>query len=581
MDFRVYLDGAQRIVSGVTLETTCKDIVLCLAQSTQQFGKFILVERWRNNERLLNPNEHPIKLLSQWGDYASDVMFIMKRCDQPLNEMNAKLPTSVNPNHLQLQNQIIQQQLQLQQQQQQQQQQSRQYQSNDSNSIATRVNQNNRIEGKQLMPTTNLNVENHDHYGTYLSQKHVYHQEDKLINTPNKSIPSTPLSQNSMPPELPTEVESDYGTNQALKRPKHPPPYYEAITKSALLRSSPSDPVSESGPEASGLNGHQWSKEETPSLSKCSKETNRCSNCEDEDVSQRTLKLSRNPEESRTKQIYRPDETKSSDVKLSNLQKDTLNANNRQILEITSPVSYWDSKYRSPSVQPNRQDVMNENRRINERSLDIRQESMNNMVSDVTNEEEEEEMVRLYIENRGVEIDKSKLRVQLSEIENQITDCRHSIEHLMDQINQLNLQKEEEEMLKRREEEKIKAQLIEMTKEKRMEFERQSEQFRIVDSELKESDEMLKERIKKIEKILHDLKETNLQGLNLLPRDELFSKNNPQMKTSQSHVIINPDARNSFQAKQQRPGSTRKMFVPPRELKNAVATSKNPHGVWV
>lgn len=64
-----------------------------------------------------------------------------------------------------------------------------------------------------------------------------------------------------------------------------------------------------------------------------------------------------------------------------------------------------------------------------------------------------------------------------------------------------------------------------------------------MDSELKESDEMLKERIKKIEKILHDLKETNLQGLNLLPRDELFSKNNPQMKTSQSHVIINPDAR--------------------------------------
>lgn len=124
----------------------------------------------------------------------------------------------------------------------------------------------------------------------------------------------------------------------------------------------------------------------------------------------------------------------------------------------------------------------------------------------------------------------------------------------------------------------------------------------MVDEELKESDEMLKERIKKIEKILQDLKEANLQGLSLLPRDELFSKSSLQMKTSQSHVIINPDARyfissrnlnlkikssfiffyrNSFQNKQQRPGSTRKMFVPPRELKNAVATSKNPHGVWV
>lgn len=559
MDFRVYLDGIQRIVSGVTLETTCKDIVLCLAQATQQFGKFILVERWRNNERLLNPNDYPIKLLSQWGEYASDVMFIMKRCDQPLADSSAKLQSSANHN-LQLQHQLRQQQ-------------PRQYQPNDPNLLASKVNQGNRVESNNLKPT-NLISENQDHYGTCIPRKHVYYQEEKLINMPSKSSSqSIPLNQSGISQESPVDIESDYGTNQALmKRPKHPPPYYEAITKSALLRSSPSDPV-EASPEASGMH---WLQGEAGNSSICSKGINR-SNCEDQEESQSMVKISRNSEEAKNKQPYRHDEIKINDVRLSSLQKETLNTSNRQILESNSSNNYWTSKFRSLNPQQ-RQDVLNDSRRL-DRLSEIQRESMINVESDELNGTNE--LTRFDMEPKAIEVDESKLRTQLSEIENQIADCRQSIEQLMDQINHLNLQKEEEELLKRREETKIKTQLIEMTKEKSIEFERQSEQLRMVDEELKESDEMLKERIKKIEKILQDLKEANLQGLSLLPRDELFSKNVPQMKTSQSHVIINPDARNSFQTKQQRPGSTRKMFVPPRELKNAVATSKNPHGVWV
>lgn len=30
-----------------------------------------------------------------------------------------------------------------------------------------------------------------------------------------------------------------------------------------------------------------------------------------------------------------------------------------------------------------------------------------------------------------------------------------------------------------------------------------------------------------------------------------------------------------------KPGSTRRMIGSPRQLENAVPTSKNPHGVWV
>ncbi|KAK4337279.1 hypothetical protein RND71_043277 [Anisodus tanguticus] len=36
------------------------------------FGKFVLIEKWRNNERLLAPNELPIQLLNKWGDLANE-----------------------------------------------------------------------------------------------------------------------------------------------------------------------------------------------------------------------------------------------------------------------------------------------------------------------------------------------------------------------------------------------------------------------------------------------------------------------------------------------------------------------------
>ena len=45
-------------------------------------GRFTLIERWRNNERLLAPTENPLKILLKWGEYANDVQFILQRSDQ-------------------------------------------------------------------------------------------------------------------------------------------------------------------------------------------------------------------------------------------------------------------------------------------------------------------------------------------------------------------------------------------------------------------------------------------------------------------------------------------------------------------
>lgn len=40
-----------------------QDVVFALAHATGKIGRFTLIERWRSNERLLAPNENPLKVV--------------------------------------------------------------------------------------------------------------------------------------------------------------------------------------------------------------------------------------------------------------------------------------------------------------------------------------------------------------------------------------------------------------------------------------------------------------------------------------------------------------------------------------
>jgi len=90
MELKVWVEGIQRIVCGVSEKTTCQDVVYALAHATGKTGRFTLIERWRNNERLLSPQESPLKVLTKWGEYSNDVQFILQR--SPLD--NNKIPLS-------------------------------------------------------------------------------------------------------------------------------------------------------------------------------------------------------------------------------------------------------------------------------------------------------------------------------------------------------------------------------------------------------------------------------------------------------------------------------------------------------
>ncbi|KXJ80894.1 hypothetical protein RP20_CCG022843 [Aedes albopictus] len=98
MELKVWVEGIQRIVCGVTEVTTCQDVVFALAHATGKTGRFTLIERWRNNERLLAPHENPLKILMKWGEYSSDVQFILQRSEQKKPDQSQQNNTSNNSN---------------------------------------------------------------------------------------------------------------------------------------------------------------------------------------------------------------------------------------------------------------------------------------------------------------------------------------------------------------------------------------------------------------------------------------------------------------------------------------------------
>ena len=90
MELKVWVEGIQRVICGVTEGTTCQDVVIALAHATGKTGRFTLVEKWRENERLVAPSENPLRILQKWGEYATDVTFILRHSEKGRSETNRR-----------------------------------------------------------------------------------------------------------------------------------------------------------------------------------------------------------------------------------------------------------------------------------------------------------------------------------------------------------------------------------------------------------------------------------------------------------------------------------------------------------
>ncbi|XP_073423546.1 ras association domain-containing protein 8 [Dendrobates tinctorius] len=86
MELKVWVDGVQRIVCGVTEATTCQEVVIALAQAIGRTGRYTLIEKWRDSERHLAPHENPVISLNKWGQYANDVQLILRRTGPSVSE---------------------------------------------------------------------------------------------------------------------------------------------------------------------------------------------------------------------------------------------------------------------------------------------------------------------------------------------------------------------------------------------------------------------------------------------------------------------------------------------------------------
>lgn len=86
MELKVWVDGVQRVVCGLSKETSCQDVVIALAQAIGQTGRYVLVQKLRDTERQLVADERPLESLSKLGQLSSEVQFILRRTGPTTSE---------------------------------------------------------------------------------------------------------------------------------------------------------------------------------------------------------------------------------------------------------------------------------------------------------------------------------------------------------------------------------------------------------------------------------------------------------------------------------------------------------------
>ncbi|XP_068964059.1 ras association domain-containing protein 7 isoform X2 [Petaurus breviceps papuanus] len=92
MELKVWVDGVQRVVCGVSERTTCQEVVIALAQALGQTGRYVLIQRLRDKERQMLPQECPVGAQATCGQFASDVQFVLRRTGPSLAERPASDP---------------------------------------------------------------------------------------------------------------------------------------------------------------------------------------------------------------------------------------------------------------------------------------------------------------------------------------------------------------------------------------------------------------------------------------------------------------------------------------------------------
>ncbi|XP_011309386.1 ras association domain-containing protein 8 isoform X2 [Fopius arisanus] len=543
MELKVWVEGIQRIVCGVTESTTCQDVVYALAHATAQSGRFTLVERWRNNERFLAPYENPLTILMKWGEYSADVQLILRRSsadgtkNQNQSSTNSRSSYGTRSNGTQgnsLDPLVI----------------SRSHDNGRNNTTNSTSECNDSPEVLKRNRDIRKSLTFSGIHGT--SPEGNIENKDGLIRRNVQTSTDSPTRgsvgeglftvQQKKAREIPPYREPpgpENSPHRTLPPYRDPPP--PIVTSPIRCHASETIPVS-----YSHLNGDEPSSPNHP-------KSKRNLNQEVQDsrnLMQNKSQNSQSPNMVTVAYTQRYAEL----IRLVNRQRDTINAQQVDLTKFDAEILYWENKNREHCNQVDY--ISQEINRI-ESTGRIIDEQINELV----HTEEEGELVRQQEKTLKSEI--TLLRSKLANCETELLQCKNKIRLVMEELaleqHSMNRESDERMVMERKVVNEMERLQNDVEQAKRL-AEHTNQAAEVLKQEVSKLEVAIVEKKMQVERLVADMKEANLQSLTVACQDE-------QIK----HLLEGA----------QKPGSTRKMIGSPRQLETAVPTSKNPHGVWV
>ncbi|GAB6028617.1 hypothetical protein CHUAL_004454 [Chamberlinius hualienensis] len=640
MELKVWVEGIQRIVCGVSDATTCQDVVYALAHATGKTGRFTLVEKWRNNERLLPPQEHPLKVLSKWGEYANDVQLVLRRtsldtksstlqADNPItkgvpvetslpnNWQKASSPLSptsgakdlkksltfsaggtanttdnnvggsskdkilkdikeanrivANRNNPPAPNQPLKRE------------------ANDKKQLAKSSEdiikdnvysasnyKSGKIEKEPVLPISRFAVgPNTRNYNTNYAGKALSAKQQQMststrgVKVSSDEVPSIQSQFKSSPcgdqlnsdhynnsggpvSRIPTVIQpsnvSSRGTSQEvagqnscggngnklpslipIRRVESSPKVAVQEENSRRPNGSYPVPVHTSIPKSRKINS-EWKKptEEEESVLGCGQQQ---------------------------KVVY--DSCYRDLVRLINLQREKLSQQQAGLTQYDAEIMYWEEKQKD-----------------HQRQIEMIEREMEKM--EASGRDLNEEMGQLEPLHLDDELDVGRqqekmlqseltlLRSKLSNCETELLQCKNKIRLLMDDISEDRRWKSKEDEERRHRERIVLSEIDDLQRDLQdimKDYDTRVKSCDKLEQEVKQIESAIAVKKKQVESLVQEMKAANLESLALTPAEEI------------RHLLEGGAHKG--------PGSSRKIVGSPRQLENAVPTSKNPHGVWV
>ncbi|XP_014211277.1 ras association domain-containing protein 8 [Copidosoma floridanum] len=562
MELKVWVEGIQRIVCGVTETTTCQDVVYALAHATAQTGRFTLVERWRTNERLLAPYENPLKILMKWGEYASEVQLILRKSTPEGNKNTASAnPRPVHTNRANgIQNPLAEHSL--------------------NNSFYDSVKGSPTI-GSDFDDIQSSLERNHDIrksltfsglHGNMSDISPEIQMENVAIVQPTPQLKSKDFGGRKTSQRLaqsPTrsaniDAQSIYASQKKIREvppyrdppgPTSPPqrtlPPYRDPPPPNLNSPGRSQYLPNTSNTSSGCSPHLYKEQMSPNNPAKSKR-NLIQEFQETKGQNQNVNPIANQGQNMVTVAYTQRYVEL--IRLVNRQRDTINAQQADLTKYDAEIMYWETKNKEQMHQMDF--ITQEVNRI---------ESSNKLVEDQLKElahvEEENEIVKQQEKTLKSEI--TLLRSKLANCETELLQCKNKIRFVMEELameqHKINRETDEYQMIERKIINEMDHLQNEVEQAKRS-AEMATQCAESLKQEVVNIEAAIVDKKLQVERLVTDMKEANLQSLTVACQDE-------QVK----HLLEGAH----------KPGSTRKMIGSPRQLETAVPTSKNPHGVWV